>query len=186
MAAVVPHADGSVLADLSIARGLDYYTGTVFETNLVGFAELGSVCSGGRYDELASDGKTTYPGVGLSVGVSRIMAVLLRDELVQASRAVPTCVLVSVAGDDDRAASDAIAHSLRSRGIAAEVSPSAAKFGKQIKYADRRGIPFVWFVSDDGTHQVKDIRNGEQIEADPRAWTPSEDDLSPRLIRKEQ
>ena len=186
MDAVTPSADGAVVADLSIARGLDYYTGTVFETNLVGFDELGSVCSGGRYDKLASDGKTSYPGVGLSVGVSRVMAVLVRDDIVQATRGVPTCVLVAVTDDAQRPVSNDVAHSLRSRGVAAEVSPSAARFGKQIKYADRRGIPFVWFTADDGTHQVKDIRSGEQVDADPQAWTPSEADRSPRLIRKEQ
>lgn len=186
MRAVTPTAGETVVADLSIARGLDYYTGTVFETNLVGFEELGSVCSGGRYEKLASDGRTSYPGVGMSVGVSRLMAVLVRDELVRATRSVPTCVLVAVTDEQERAASDQVAHSLRSRGIATEVSPSAAKFGKQIKYADRRGIPFVWFTAADGSHQVKDIRSGEQSDADPQSWNPSEDDLTPRLIRKEQ
>ena len=62
---------GALIADLRIARGLDYYTGTVFETEMQGFESLGSICSGGRYDSLASDGKSTYPGVGLSLGVSR-------------------------------------------------------------------------------------------------------------------
>jgi histidyl-tRNA synthetase len=186
IAAVTPAAHGAVVADLGIARGLDYYTGTVFETNLEGFAELGSVCSGGRYEKLASDGKTTYPGVGLSVGVSRIMAVLVRDDIVTSSRAVPTCVLVAVADDQQRPELARVARCLRSRGIAAEVSPSAARFGKQIKYADRRGIPFVWFTADDGSHQIKDIRSGEQVDADPQTWTPSEDDKTPRLIRKEQ
>ncbi|WP_106849368.1 histidine--tRNA ligase [Blastococcus sp. Marseille-P5729] len=185
MDAVAPSAGGEVVADLSIARGLDYYTGTVFETNLVGFEELGSVCSGGRYEKLASDGKATYPGVGLSVGVSRIMAVLVRDDIVTASRGVPTCVLVAVTDDAQRAESNEIARALRTRGIATEVSPSAARFGKQIKYADRRGIPFVWFTGSDGTHQIKDIRSGEQVDADPQTWTPSEDDRTPRLIRKE-
>lgn len=184
--AVRATADGAVVADLSIARGLDYYTGTVFETNLEGFTELGSVCSGGRYEKLASDGRTTYPGVGLSVGVSRIMAVLVRDDIVTSSRSVPTCVLVAVADESQRAALNGVAHSLRSRGIAAEVSPSAARFGKQIKYADRRGIPFVWFTTDDGSHQIKDIRSGEQVDADPQTWSPSEADKTPRLIRKEQ
>lgn len=186
MRAVAPSADGMVVADLSIARGLDYYTGTVFETNLVGFEELGSVCSGGRYDRLASDGKVTYPGVGLSVGVSRIMAVLLRDDIAEATRGVPTCVLVAVTDEQQRLASNDVAHALRARGIATEVSPSAARFGKQIKYADRRGIPFVWFTDTDGKHQIKDIRSGDQVDADPQAWTPSEDDRMPRLIRKEQ
>ena len=66
---------GTVVADLKIARGLDYYTGSVYETVLVGHEHLGSICSGGRYDTLASDGATTYPGVGLSVGVSRLVSV---------------------------------------------------------------------------------------------------------------
>ncbi|WP_134323043.1 histidine--tRNA ligase [Cumulibacter soli] len=186
IAAVTARPDAGVVADLSIARGLDYYTGTVFETNLEGFAELGSVCSGGRYEKLADDGKTTYPGVGMSVGVSRIMAVLVRDGIATASRAVPTCVLVAVADEQRRAEASQVADSLRHRGIAAEVSPSAAKFGKQIKYADRRGIPFVWFTDADGSHQIKDIRSGEQVDVDPQTWTPSEDDKTPRLIRKEQ
>ena len=81
LAAVVEGANallpGSVVADLRIARGLDYYTGTVYETQLVGYEQVGSICSGGRYDALASDGKVTYPGVGISLGVSRLLGVLL-------------------------------------------------------------------------------------------------------------
>lgn len=179
--AIAAAPQGVVLADLSIARGLDYYTGTVYETNLEGFESLGSVCSGGRYDELASDGKNTYPGVGVSVGVSRVMAVLLRDGIADVTRGVPTCVLIAVGDEAQRAESNALASALRARGISVEVSPSAAKFGKQIKYADRREIPFVWFVQDDGSHQVKDIRSGDQVDADPSTWTPPEADLRPRL-----
>jgi len=82
---------GAVVADLRIARGLDYYTGTVYETELVGFEDFGSICSGGRYDALASDGRSTYPGVGISLGVSRLMGVLLGRGLVRATRSVPTC-----------------------------------------------------------------------------------------------
>ena len=63
----------TVMADLRIARGLDYYTGTVFETRMAGYEQLGSICSGGRYDQLASDGRHTYPGVGISLGVSRLL-----------------------------------------------------------------------------------------------------------------
>ena len=73
---------GSVVADLKIARGLDYYTGTVFESTMVGHEDLGSVCSGGRYDSLVSDGKRTYPGVGLSIGVSRVISRLISRGLV--------------------------------------------------------------------------------------------------------
>jgi histidyl-tRNA synthetase len=173
-------APGRLVADLKIARGLDYYTGTVYETVLHGHEDLGSVCSGGRYDALASDGKTSYPGVGVSIGVSRILGRLLRSGAVTASRRVPTAVLVAVNDEADRAASNEVARALRSRGIPTEVAPSAAKFGKQIKHADRRGIPFVWFPGDDG-HSVKDLRSGDQAAADPTAWAPPAADLHPTI-----
>ncbi len=187
-------APGVVTADLKIARGLDYYTGSVYETVLVGHEQLGSICSGGRYDALVSDGTTTYPGVGLSVGVSRLVSRLLSAGLVKASRAVPSAVLVAVTSEELRPASDAVAARLRARGIPVEVAPTAAKFGKQIRYADRRGIPFVWFpaaperTGPDGgtvpavTDQVKDIRSGEQVEADPAAWEPPEADRWPTAV----
>ena len=73
MAAAAEHAPGLLMADLRIARGLDYYTGAVYEIYLVGQESFGSVGGGGRYDSLASDGKTTYPGVGISIGVSRLV-----------------------------------------------------------------------------------------------------------------
>lgn len=174
---------GIVIADLSVARGLDYYTGSVYETELVGHEDLGSICSGGRYDELASDGKNTYPGVGMSIGLSRLISRLFRQELVTVSRSVPTAVLVAVGSEDERAASNRIANALRDRGIAAETSPNAAKFGRQIRYADRRGIPFVWFIGagEDGSDQIKDIRSGDQHAADAASWQPPGADLRPRI-----
>jgi histidyl-tRNA synthetase len=90
-------------------------------------------------------------------------------------------VLVTLNNDDSWAAAQDVAAQLRSRGIATEVAAKAEKFGKQIKFADRRGIPFVWFTDDDGKHQVKDIRTGEQYDADPDAWTPSAEDLHVRV-----
>lgn len=188
IAAASERAPGVVVADLKIARGLDYYTGSVYETVLVGHEQLGSVCSGGRYDTLASDGKNTYPGVGLSIGVSRLVSRLLSAELVRATRSVPSAVLVAVASEEQRAVSDAVATALRARDIPVEVAPSAAKFGKQIKYADRRGIPFVWFPGTPGedgavgADQVKDIRSGEQVDADAATWEPSAEDRWPRVV----
>jgi histidyl-tRNA synthetase len=82
-----------IVADLSIARGLDYYTGTVFETRLDGYESLGSICSGGRYDALASDGKTTYPGVGISLGVSRVLVPLVQKGALDGDRQVPSTAL---------------------------------------------------------------------------------------------
>ena len=170
-------APGLVVVDLRIARGLDYYTGTVYETRMEGFESAGSVCSGGRYDSLASDGRTTYPGVGISFGVTRALGLLFGAGLT-ATRSVPTCVVVALAEEAGRAEADQVAAALRRRGIATEVAPEAAKFGKQIRFADRRGIPFVWFTGADG-HEVKDIRSGEQVPADPGTWTPPEADLTP-------
>ncbi|PRA13799.1 histidine--tRNA ligase [Arthrobacter sp. MYb211] len=170
-------APGKVLADLSIARGLDYYTGTVYETVLVGHESLGSICSGGRYESLASKGKKNYPGVGLSIGVTRLISRILAEELASAARAVPSVVYVTLANADSWHQAQDVASALRARGIACEVASSAEKFGKQIKYADRRGIPFVWFTQEDGTHEVKDIRSGEQLSADAASWTPPAEDL---------
>ncbi|WP_421733840.1 histidine--tRNA ligase [Cellulomonas sp.] len=181
--AAAVRAPGVVVADLKIARGLDYYTGTVYETVLVGHEQLGSICSGGRYDTLASDGASSYPGVGLSIGVSRLVSRLLSAGLVAATRSVPSAVLVAVSNEEARDRSDAVATALRSRGIPVEVAPSAAKFGKQIRHADRRGIPFVWFVGEDqSADQVKDIRSGEQVDADAGTWTPDDADLWPRVV----
>ena len=171
---------GSVVADLKIARGLDYYTGTVFESTMVGHEDLGSVCSGGRYDSLVSDGKRTDPGVGLSIGVSRVISRLISRGLVVPSRKVPTCVLVAVNDESERRHAELTAMALRRRGIAADVSPGSQKFGKQIRFADRRGIPYVWFLTEEG-EQVKDIRSGDQAPADPGTWMPGAGDLLPHI-----
>ncbi len=184
LTAGMEHAPGQVVADLRIARGLDYYTGTVYETQLVGFESWGSFCSGGRYDALASDGRTTYPGVGISIGVSRILGLLLGNGLVRSSRSTPAAVLVALNNDDERPRSVAIATALRGRGIACEVAPSAARFGKQIRYAERRGIPYVWFPGGGaGGEEVKDIRSGEQVSADPASWQCPDADLHPSVTR---
>jgi histidyl-tRNA synthetase len=183
LSAASAHAPGRLVADLSIARGLDYYTGTVYETVLAGHEDLGSVCSGGRYDTLASAGDRTYPGVGLSIGVSRLVGRLIGRGLAVATRPVPTCVLVAVGSEEDRPVSDRVAAVLRRRGVPVEVSPNAAKFGKQIRYADRRGIPFVWFPgSGEAGDEVKDIRSGDQSPADATTWSPPEQDRHVRVV----
>ena len=177
----------SVAADLRIARGLDYYTGTVFETRMEGFESLGSICSGGRYDALASEGSTRYPGVGISFGVSRTLVPLFQRGMLTATRSVPSVVLVALAEESSRGLSDAVASRLRARGIPAEVAATAQKYGRQIRYAERRGIPFVWFpAGDDTVGEIKDIRSGLQIDADPDVWCPTDDDLRPRVVQKEQ
>src|SRR5262249_15193118 len=96
------HAPGLLVANMRIARGLDYYTGTVYETFISGREKFGSVCSGGRYDNLASLGSETFPGVGLSIGVSRILGVLFGSGALSVSRPTPSCVLVALPGEGDR------------------------------------------------------------------------------------
>lgn len=169
-----------VEASLSLARGLDYYTGTVFEIYMVGFEFLKSVGGGGRYDALASDGRTTYPGVGISFGISRTLVPLMSRGLLTSDRKVPSAVLVALVDEESRAASDEVATALRARGIPTEVAAAAQKFGRQIRYAERRGIPYVWFPGEGG-HEVKDIRSGEQVAADPATWTPPSEDLRPQV-----
>lgn len=179
--AAAEHAPGLLQADLRIARGLDYYTGTVYETVLVGHESLGSVCSGGRYDNLASAGTDRFPGVGLSIGISRLLGRLFGRDALTISRDVPTCVLVALPDEPSRPACLRIAAALRGRGIATEVSPTAAKYGKQIRYAQRRGIPYVWFPGTGSAGEVKDIRSGDQVPADAAGWTPPATDLHPVL-----
>jgi histidyl-tRNA synthetase len=211
-----------VVASLSLARGLDYYTGTVFEIYMDGFENLKSVGGGGRYDALASDGRTTYPGVGISFGISRTLVPLLSRGVLSGDRSVPSAVLVALVDEDDRETSNAVAQRLRARGIPTEVAASAQRFGKQIRYAERRGIPYVWFParpeaadaeetpealgapgaaeapgagkadqatgptggtgSTGGTGRVRDIRSGNQVDADPDVWEPPAEDLRPRVI----
>jgi histidyl-tRNA synthetase len=183
-AAAAATAPGRVVADLSVARGLDYYTGTVYETQVVGFESWGSVAGGGRYDALASDGTTTYPGVGISIGVTRLVQLLIARRGLTASRSTPAAVLVAVADEESRPASLAVATALRARGIPCEVAPKADRFGKQIRYADRRGIPYVWFpgAAEGGGDQVKDIRSGAQGDADSATWECPAADLRPALV----
>ena len=170
----------TVEADLRIARGLDYYTGTVFETRMTGYESLGSICSGGRYDSLASDSKATYPGVGISLGVTRMLVPLFQDGALDADRPVPSAVLVALPDEQSRDRCAAIAQALRARGIPCEVAPEPRKFGRQIRFAEQRGIPFVWFPGE--PDEVKDIRSGDQVPADAASWRPPENDLRPQVI----
>jgi histidyl-tRNA synthetase len=150
----------------------------VYETLLRGYERFGSICSGGRYDNLASAGSDRFPGVGISIGVSRMLGLLFGAGALGISRQVPTCVLIALPDEAARPGCDRIAATLRRRGIPTEVAPAPARYGKQIRFAERRGIPFVWFAD---ASQVKDIRSGEQVDADAAAWMPPAEDVHPRL-----
>ena len=107
---------------------------------------------------------------------------MLAEASVTASRSVPSAVLVALANDEGWHDAQDVAAALRSRGICVEVAATAEKFGKQIKFADRRGIPFVWFIGEDGSHEVKDIRSGVQSGADPASWMPPARDLRVGIV----
>jgi histidyl-tRNA synthetase len=178
----------SVVADLSIARGLDYYTGTVCEARFVQFPQYPSLLGGGRYDRLANTGSTQFPGVGLTIGITRILGLVLHEGLLRASRKTPTCVLIALVSEPLRSRSIEIARILRSREIPCELFPEAARYGKQIAYAEKKGIPYVWFPSESGENwgEVRDLRSRSQEPANPQEWTPPEEDRAVTVFRDEE
>jgi histidyl-tRNA synthetase len=184
MSALSDLPEDAAIADLHIARGLDYYTGTVYEGVFVDHPALGTVCSGGRYDNLASDDKHKLPGVGVSVGLSRILGLLFAQGALKPSRNTPTVVLIALNNEEERPACYAAAKQLRARGIATEVFHAPQKFGKQIRYAERKAIPYVLFLGESGT-ELKDIRSGEQKSIDLASWLPSNDELTVQVVRVE-
>ncbi|OUQ20496.1 histidine--tRNA ligase [Flavonifractor sp. An135] len=154
--------------DLTIARGLDYYTGTVYETAMLDHPEIGSICSGGRYDNLAEYyTNKQLPGVGISIGLTRLFFVLedqkyLNDDLLTA----PADVLV-LPMTADLSPAIALATTLREAGIRTQLYTENKKFKQKIGYADKLGIPYVIFLGDDevkeGKAAVKDMASGEQL-----------------------
>ncbi|EKD24408.1 MAG: hypothetical protein ACD_81C00028G0002 [uncultured bacterium] len=153
--------------DLTIARGLDYYTGTVYETVLRDYPGLGSICSGGRYDNLAekyTDRK--LPGVGISIGLTRLFSQLKEIGLIKTSVATPTKVLV-VPLVEDMSMPLEIAKRIREAGISTEVYFEDTKMKNKLTYANKKGIPFVVLVGEDeiksGLFAVKNMETGEQV-----------------------
>ncbi len=168
---------GTVVADLSIVRGLDYYTGTVYETVFVDDPGYGSICSGGRYDDLASSYiNKALPGVGISIGFSRLFDRLRVKGKFDTSRISPTDVLVVLPREEQRGLANKTAQTLRERGFNVETFHSPAKIKNQMKYAERRAIPYVWFppFEDGKPHEVKCMNTSEQVEADLNNWSCNE------------
>lgn len=158
--------------DPSIARGLDYYTGAIFETFLDDLPGIGSCCSGGRYDDLATlYTKQDLPGVGASLGVDRLLAGMEELGMIEAQSA-PCPVLIPMLEDDRLGEYLALAAELRGAGIGVELYPEPRKLGAQLKYADRRGFALAVIVGsqefDSGSCQVKDLRAKHGVEV-PRA-----------------
>ena len=160
--------DRRVRIDPSIARGLDYYTGMVYETFLDDLRDIGSCCSGGRYDDLASlYTKLELPGVGASLGVDRLLAAMEELEMT-GSRAATADVLVTVFDKETALVAVDLGSRLRAVGIATEVYPDPRKLSTQLRYADRRGHVLALIAGpaevQAGTAQIKDLRSGVSVE----------------------
>ncbi len=159
-------SENRIRVNPSIARGLDYYTGTVYETTLNDHPGLGSVCSGGRYENLAAQyTDSLLPGVGISIGASRLFTGL-RESGWGGQRATTVQVLVTQMSEELRPQARRVASLVREAGLNAEVFPRVAKIAKQMKYADKSGIPLVVIVGDDeaaqGTAVLKNMVSGNQ------------------------
>ena len=159
--------------DLTIARGLDYYTGTVYETVMLDHPEIGSICSGGRYDNLAEYyTEKQLPGVGISIGLTRLFYVLeeqgyLNDQLLTA----PADALV-LPMTEDLSPAIALATTLREAGVRTQLYTEQKKFKAKMNYADKLGIPYVIFLGEEeiaaGLCSVKDMVSGEQVKVSPQ------------------
>ena len=153
--------------DLTIARGLDYYTGTVYETVLLDHPEVGSICSGGRYDDLAGYyTNKSLPGVGISIGLTRLFYILQEQNMISdAVLTAPADVLI-LPMTDDLSAAVALASELRAGGLRVQLYSERKKFKAKIGYADKLGIPFVIFLGEDEIAQhvcaLKNMATGVQ------------------------
>ena len=153
--------------DLTIARGLDYYTGTVYETIMLDHPEIGSVCSGGRYDNLAEYyTDRQLPGVGISIGLTRFFYVLSEQGLLSDEAADAPCDALVLPMTEDLSAAIAAAAALRREGLRVQLYTEKKKFKAKMNYADKLGVPYVVFLGEDeiaeGVLSVKDMRSGEQ------------------------
>ena len=164
-----------VQLNVSIARGLDYYTGTIFETLLDAKPDIGSVCSGGRYDNLAGlFTKQELPGIGASLGLDRLLAAM--EELGMLAKVTTTAqVLITYFSKDQLHAYLRLAAQLRGAGLGVELYPEPKRLGQQLKYADLRGFRVALIAGDEelarGTCQVKDLRTGkgQEVRLEPQA-----------------
>ena len=166
----VPETNFAV--DLTIARGLDYYTGTVYETTLLDHPEIGSVCSGGRYDNLAGYyTEKQLPGVGISIGLTRLFYVLDEQGLLNPELPTAPADALVLPMISDPAAAIALAETLRSSGLRVQLYGEQKKFKQKMAYADKLGVPFAVLLGEDeiteGKCSVKNMRTGEQITVSP-------------------
>ncbi len=166
----VPEANFAV--DLTIARGLDYYTGTVYETTLLDHPEIGSVCSGGRYDNLAEYyTDKPLPGVGISIGLTRLFYVLDEQGLLNDALPCAPCDALVLPMTEDVSQAVALAETLRSAGVRVQLYGEQKKFKQKMSYADKLGVPYAVLLGEDeiaaGVCSVKNMVTGEQVKCAP-------------------
>ena len=166
----VPEANFAV--DLTIARGLDYYTGTVYETTLLDYPEIGSVCSGGRYDNLAGYYiDKPLPGVGISIGLTRLFYVLDEQNLLNTQLPCAPADALVLPMTADPAPAIALAETLRASGLRVQLYGEQKKFKQKMAYADKLGVPFAVLLGEDeiadGLCSVKNMTTGEQVKLAP-------------------
>ena len=172
----VPEENFSV--DLTIARGLDYYTGTVYETELTDYPEIGSVCSGGRYDNLAEYyTDRQLPGVGISIGLTRLFYVLQEQKLLSDELMTAPCDVLVIPMTENRAPAIAAATALRVSGLRCQLYAEQRKFKAKMSYADKIGTPFTVLLGEDELAErvltVKNMETGEQrklTDEEAAAW----------------
>ena len=160
--------------DLTIARGLDYYTGTVYETTLLDHPEIGSVCSGGRYDNLAGYYiDKSLPGVGISIGLTRLFYVLDEQGLLNPQLPSAPADALVLPMTESAAPAIALAETLRSAGLRVQLYGEQKKFKQKMAYANKLGVPFAVLLGEDelaeGVCSVKDMRTGEQQKLPPES-----------------
>lgn len=160
--------------DLTIARGLDYYTGTVYETLITDHPEIGSVCSGGRYDDLAGYyTDKALPGVGISIGLTRLFYVLNEQGMLSDTIVTSPCDALVIPMTDDLSYAISTATILRSHGVRTQLYTEQKKFKARMSYADKLQVPFAVIIGEDekneGVVSVKNMRTGEQVKLSPLA-----------------
>ena len=153
--------------DLTIARGLDYYTGTVYETTMVDHPEIGSICSGGRYDNLAEYyTDKLLPGVGISIGLTRLFFVLNEQKMLNQEMNTAPADILLIPMVEDLSPAVELATKFRNAGIRVQLYAEQKKFKAKMNYADKTGVPFVVFLGEDevkdGVVACKDMDSGEQ------------------------
>ena len=174
--------DSNIKIDLSIARGLDYYTGTVYETFLSDYPEVGSICSGGRYDNLAEyfiDRK--LPGVGISIGLTRLFYILQEQGLLNDSFLTSPADVLIIPMTDDLSHAVTLATSMREAGLRAQIYGEGKKLKTKLSYADKLGVPYVVFLGEDEISRklitVRNMADGDQT-------TASSDTLMTKMVQE--